>query len=250
MVYIHGGAFIIGSNSESGYKDVTERVVSRGVVVVAINYRLGPFGFFSTGDSIAPGNYGLWDQVQALKFVNQIIGAFNGNPKAVTIFGVSAGGASTSWLTLAPAAKDYFQRAIPMSGSASGAWASNDEVLLDTSSNLVKAAQCSGTENVKECLKKKSTAEIIAATSSYMSLYFKSDTVNFGYFFPRFDNDLVKASHMESAIKKAPKKPNLMGICSQEYITFGRPIFLQAEVDLCSDKILIIGPKDMRLGSY
>lgn len=59
-------------------------------------------GFFSTGTEALPGNLGLWDQTAALKFVNENIANFNGDPKRITIFGLSAGGGSTSILTLSP----------------------------------------------------------------------------------------------------------------------------------------------------
>jgi hypothetical protein len=72
------------------------------VVVVSINYRLGFFGFLSTGDEHARGNFGLWDQTLALRWVKENISAFGGDPNNVTIFGQSAGGASVDFLTLSP----------------------------------------------------------------------------------------------------------------------------------------------------
>lgn len=75
---------------------------SKNVIVVSINYRLGFFGFFSTGDENSPGNYGLWDQTLALKWIKENIEFFGGNPENVTIFGQSAGGASVDFLTLSP----------------------------------------------------------------------------------------------------------------------------------------------------
>uniref|UniRef100_A0A914R0N2 Carboxylesterase type B domain-containing protein n=1 Tax=Panagrolaimus davidi TaxID=227884 RepID=A0A914R0N2_9BILA len=220
MVSIHGGAFIFGSAEFFPYTKAIETLVSQGIIVVTINYRLGPFGFFTTGDSNAPGNYGLWDQVEALKFIQKVIHDFNGNPKEVTIFGVSAGGASCSWLSLSPTTKDLFNRAIIMSGSASAPWASAEDDLVESSSKLIAAANCSQNSNIKECLKGKSTAEIQAATSSFIDHGLRGDSINFGYFYPRFDMDFVKASNMKEAIKKAPKKANLQGVCSQEHNTF------------------------------
>uniref|UniRef100_A0A914Q8L5 Carboxylesterase type B domain-containing protein n=1 Tax=Panagrolaimus davidi TaxID=227884 RepID=A0A914Q8L5_9BILA len=221
MVSIHAGAFIYSSAEFFPYKKAIETLVSHGIIVVTINYRLGPFGFFTTGDSNAPGNYGLWDQVEALKFIQKVIPAFMGNPKAVTIFGSSAGGASCSWLSISPTTKDLFNRAIIMSGSASAPWASAEDDLIDSSLKLITAANCSKSANIKECLKSKSTAEIKAATSSFIEHgLLRTDSINFGYFYPRFDNDFVKASNLKEAIKKAPKKANLQGVCSQEYNSF------------------------------
>lgn len=74
----------------------------KDVVVVSINYRLGFFGFLSTGDENARGNFGLWDQTLALKWVKENISYFGGDPENVTIFGQSAGAASVDFLTLSP----------------------------------------------------------------------------------------------------------------------------------------------------
>ena len=92
MVWIHGGAFIFGSSSSHLYG--ANYLLDKDVILVAMNYRLGIFGFLSTGDSIAPGNFGLKDQVLALQWVQKNIKAFGGDPNKVTIFGESAGGVS------------------------------------------------------------------------------------------------------------------------------------------------------------
>ena len=112
MVYIHGGGYEVGTP-----------VVSPGdiiplwsVVLVTIQYRLGPFGFVTTGDAKAPGNYGMLDQIEALKWVQENIEAFGGDRSKVTIFGESAGGSSVGLLLMSPLSKGLFLRAIPMSG--------------------------------------------------------------------------------------------------------------------------------------
>ncbi|XP_070551695.1 putative inactive carboxylesterase 4 [Ptychodera flava] len=73
MVWIHGGGFSIGSATQDGLYDATALAAIGDVIVVSINYRLGMFGFFATGDEHAPGNYGLHDQVAALKWVKENI---------------------------------------------------------------------------------------------------------------------------------------------------------------------------------
>lgn len=102
MVWIHGGGLAVGSNSELVYtgKELVRRSMKAGmpVIYVAINYRLGPFGFLSSKQLLeenggkAVGNYGLWDQRLALQFVSDHISAFGGDPNRVTVFGESAGG--------------------------------------------------------------------------------------------------------------------------------------------------------------
>lgn len=118
-VFIHGGAFSSGSGSELIYDG--GRMASGGVVVVTINYRLGALGFLATRglleESGMTGNYGLLDQIQALKWVQENISAFGGDPKKVTIGGQSAGAYSVTALLLSPLAKGLFHQAIVESGS-------------------------------------------------------------------------------------------------------------------------------------
>uniref|UniRef100_A0AC35G0N3 Carboxylesterase type B domain-containing protein n=1 Tax=Panagrolaimus sp. PS1159 TaxID=55785 RepID=A0AC35G0N3_9BILA len=79
MFFVYGGSFIVGDSKTYGYKIISENIVERGIIVVIIQYRLGPFGFFSTDDPNFSGNLGLWDQLEALKFVNKVIGNFGGD---------------------------------------------------------------------------------------------------------------------------------------------------------------------------
>ena len=118
MVWIHGGGFQHGSSRIYG-----EMLASKGVVVVSINYRLGIFGFLAhpqlsqESPHRSSGNYGLLDQIAALRWVQENIKAFGGNPGKVTVFGQSAGATSIGCLLVSPLAKDLFQRAILQSAS-------------------------------------------------------------------------------------------------------------------------------------
>ncbi|MCU0381599.1 MAG: carboxylesterase family protein [Chitinophagaceae bacterium] len=120
MVWIHGGAFVFGSGSQGEY--TAAPFTKQGVILVSINYRLGRLGFFafpalSQENPREPkGNYAYMDQVAALRWVQQNIKAFGGDPKNVTIFGESAGGVSVHSLLTIPAAKGLFQKAIIESG--------------------------------------------------------------------------------------------------------------------------------------
>lgn len=114
LVWIHGGGFFFGFGD---YPDAKVLTTFQDIVVVSINYRLGAFGFLCTGDSEAPGNYGLLDQIEALRFVRQHIARFGGDPDNVTIFGVSAGAVSVSLLSMSPLARGLFQRGICDSGT-------------------------------------------------------------------------------------------------------------------------------------
>ncbi len=122
LVWIHGGAFVMGSSSQTLYDGAT--LVRRGdVVVVTINYRLGAFGFLHLqelcGEALpSSGNAGIRDQIAALEWVRDNIAAFGGDPHKVTIFGESAGSISVATLLGTPRAQGLFHGAILQSGSA------------------------------------------------------------------------------------------------------------------------------------
>jgi para-nitrobenzyl esterase len=122
MLWIYGGGFVAGSTSEARQDGTT--LAQQGVIVVSMNYRLGIFGFFvhpelaKESGRNAAGNYGLLDQVAALRWVHDNIAAFGGDPGNVTIFGESAGSFSVSAQMASPLARDLFQKAIGESGGA------------------------------------------------------------------------------------------------------------------------------------
>ncbi|GAA0626668.1 carboxylesterase family protein [Kribbella sandramycini] len=113
VVFFHGGAFVMGSNAISAYDGAS--FARDGVVFVSVNYRLGVDGFLSFGDGVP--NLGLLDQVAALQWVRESIGAFGGDPGSVTVMGESAGAMSVAALMTMPAAKGLFHRAIMESGA-------------------------------------------------------------------------------------------------------------------------------------
>src|SRR4030088_2852791 len=121
MVWIHGGGFFAGFGGEERHNGA--RLAKKGAVVVTLNYRLGPFGFLAhpafaaESPYHAAGNYGLVDQIAALRWVQRNISRFGGDPSRVTIFGESAGGMSVGSLIASPLAKGLFQRAILESGT-------------------------------------------------------------------------------------------------------------------------------------
>lgn len=125
MFWIHGGGFISGSGSSDLYDGA--HLANKGdVVVVTINYRMGPFGFlYFDGLPNHEGfenNLGIKDQVAALKWVHDNIASFGGDPNNVTIFGESAGAISVQTLMAVPSAKGLFQKAIAESGAPKNIW--------------------------------------------------------------------------------------------------------------------------------
>ena len=121
MVWIHGGGFFAGFGGEERHSGA--QLAKKGAVVVTLNYRLGAFGFLAhpafaaESPYHAAGNYGLLDQLAALRWVQRNIARFGGDPSRVTIFGESAGGMSVGSLIASPLAKGLFQRAILESGT-------------------------------------------------------------------------------------------------------------------------------------
>uniref|UniRef100_A0A3Q2Y4K4 Neuroligin-4, X-linked-like n=1 Tax=Hippocampus comes TaxID=109280 RepID=A0A3Q2Y4K4_HIPCM len=122
MVYVHGGSYTEGTGN---MMDGSVLASYGNVIVITLNYRLGVLGFLSTGDQAAKGNYGLLDQIQALRWVKENIAAFGGDPNRVTVFGSGAGASCVSLLTLSHYSEDLFHRAIIQSGSALASWAVN-----------------------------------------------------------------------------------------------------------------------------
>jgi para-nitrobenzyl esterase len=127
MVWIHGGGLVLGSGSAPVYDG--SAFARKGVVLVTLNYRLGRFGFFAhpallgehPGEPV--GNYGLLDQIAALRWVQRNIAAFGGDPGNVTIFGQSSGGVSVAHLMASPPAQGLFAKAIVLSGGGREHWA-------------------------------------------------------------------------------------------------------------------------------
>ncbi|CAK9812182.1 Venom carboxylesterase-6 [Anthophora quadrimaculata] len=112
IFWIHGGAFQFGTGNQA---DET-LMMDRNIVFVTFNYRLGPFGFLSTEDSVVPGNMGLKDQNLALRWVYNNIEKFGGDSKKITLLGLSAGGTSVHYHYLSPLSAGLFQRGISISG--------------------------------------------------------------------------------------------------------------------------------------
>src|SRR5256884_2593907 len=136
MVWLHGGAFTLGSASDPWY-DGTSFAVTHHIVVVTLNYRLGILGFVSLKDlagedAAYTGNCGLLDQIAALEWVRENIAAFGGDPDQVTVMGESAGAISIGTLLGMPAAHGLFQRAVLQSGAGSD---------MTTRSRATKVAQ-------------------------------------------------------------------------------------------------------------
>ena len=142
---------------------------TQSVVIVTMNYRLGPFGFLSLGNEDVPGNAGARDQTMALTWVKDNIASFGGNDQSVTIFGESAGGSSVALHLLSPMSKGLFQRAI-LQSAWTGGWYRLDEPsnVLDIATEFSSILGCnqSSKDNQLTCLQEKEVADILTANTS------------------------------------------------------------------------------------
>ncbi|XP_046994760.1 juvenile hormone esterase-like isoform X1 [Schistocerca americana] len=165
MFWIHGGGWFAGSAVwyEPNY------LMDHDVVLVTINYRLGPLGFLSTEDEAAPGNFGLKDQVAALKWVKENIESFGGDPNSVTIFGNSAGAASVHYLILSPKAEGLFHRAISQSGVALSPWGLPEPAAAEKARRLATLVGCPTEPSAAqvECLRSVDEYKIIATEENF-----------------------------------------------------------------------------------
>lgn len=170
LVWIFGGSFYSGNTALQMYNG-KYLAASGGLIVVSINYRLGPLGFFPpfAGDENISGNAGVQDQQTALKWVRDNIGAFGGDPNKVTLMGESAGSVSTSLHMVSPGSRGLFNRVIQQSGNMLTPWASNPlETTMKRARKLVENLNCvkeTDTESL-DCLRAVSMEEIFGASWS------------------------------------------------------------------------------------
>ncbi|ELU05538.1 hypothetical protein CAPTEDRAFT_228175 [Capitella teleta] len=166
MVWIHGGAYLVGGSEQfPGHLIAAQE----NVIVVTLNYRLGVWGFLTSGDSTIPGNMGLMDQVLALRWVQDNIASFGGNPHKVTIFGQSAGGMSITLHMVSPKTRRLFQHAIAQSGAVT------NQVLLERNSprwtpmlqQLASSVGCPTDTNLVQCLQSVDNARLAALDNMF-----------------------------------------------------------------------------------
>jgi carboxylesterase type B len=194
MVWIHGGGYFWGSGRSDLYGPA--KLLNHDVVLVTINYRLGPFGFLSTGDAAAPGNAAIWDQIEALKWVQKNIRYFGGDPNRVTIFGESAGGFAVGALVVTNKAKGLFHRAITQSGSGACSLFKQSKEGLQAVEWLAKKAGCptGSSHEMIDCLQHVPAADIV--TIYYPSKITATTEVGLPLY-PVVDGDLFTASPLK-----------------------------------------------------
>lgn len=221
MVWIHGGGFTFGSGASS--ENQGQILARRGVIVVTINYRLGVFGFLGhewlsteTNQKVS-GNYGLLDQIEALKWVQRNIARFGGNPKNVTIFGVSAGGTSVAALMSSPLASGLFHKAIAQSGYAAMLRSlkmtpqAELKSLEEIGEKVAEVLGCSQSGDVARCLRSLSPSTILG------KIY--ADGINLPQLSPVKDGHVLPDSPLMVFRRgEQLKVPTIVGVMKNEVI--------------------------------
>jgi para-nitrobenzyl esterase len=211
MVWIHGGAFNFGSASQPEYYG--KNLAQKGVVVITINYRLGPLGFLvhpllaQESPQGSSGNYGLLDQIAALKWVRKNSAAFGGDPGRVTIFGQSAGARSVSLQMISPLSAGLFHRAIAESGGPiigseylSPSFNGNMANVSKMGQQLASRLDCDKATDVIAAMRAKPAQEIVKAADCNTSIF--EDGL---FFAPVFDGWIL------------PKDPLTAYLCGKQH---------------------------------
>lgn len=247
MVWIHGGAFTRGSNRIAMYAGDT--FARDGVVCVGINYRLGIAGFASLPD--APENRGLRDQIAALHWVHDNIGAFGGDPNNITIVGESAGAMSVASLLSSPAATGLFGRAIMQSGNGDAA-----ADPADARKVTARLADILGTDPTAEMLSTIPVDQLLKAQSDVaLEMTLEPNPAKWGAsvigagmgilsVFPVIDGEVLSARPVEAIAAGAGAGiPLLAGWNADEFRLFLVPTGLAANVsaDLATGMLALMG---------
>jgi para-nitrobenzyl esterase len=234
LVWLHGGAFRNGSNATPAYDGTA--FARDGVILVSVNYRLGVQGFGVVTD--APSNRGLLDQLAALRWVQENIAAFGGDPARVTIAGQSAGGMSVATLMSIPSAKGLFQRAIVQSGSATATALAADGAII-----TAEVAKRLGVEPTAAGFASVATDDLLAAQRAVaLELRQKPDPTRWGAtvvsagggimpFFPVIDGELIHERPIDALIGGAAAGVDLLtGVTTEEMRLFSIPSGLAAGI--------------------
>jgi para-nitrobenzyl esterase len=234
LVWIHGGAFVVGSAGLPIY-DGGALVELGDVVVVTFNYRLGSFGFLWFGEDAerldAATNVGLLDQIAALRWVHDNIAAFGGDPENVTLFGESAGASSVCLLLTAPAARGLFQRAVSQSSAAGTRLPSHEAAARTTHLLLEKLGLARAQIEQLRAL----PAEQIAKAQRAVEL----SSLGFQVFFPVLDDSSLPQHPADVlAGPERPTQPLLLGCNRDEWNLFEAGNVVQWGAPLSQDELV------------
>jgi carboxylesterase type B len=217
MVYIHGGAFIMGGGAS--YFFGPNYLLQEDVVLVTFNYRLGAFGFLATDDKSATGNMGIQDQLLVLKWVQKNIDKFGGDPAKVTVFGEDAGAASVTILAMSPLAGGLFHGAMALSGNALCDQYFQSKP-MESATELASRMECSGQTGAEivDCLSRQTQQDIVKK-SNEMYLFFSFPR----WFAPNVDGAVLPDTPENLLVQgRFNKVPFVVGMTKDEGAFFYR----------------------------
>uniref|UniRef100_A0A8R1I3U1 Carboxylic ester hydrolase n=1 Tax=Caenorhabditis japonica TaxID=281687 RepID=A0A8R1I3U1_CAEJA len=217
MVFLHGGGFEFSSAVDYDPYSMSGTLPLKDIVLITVNYRLGALGFLTTGTDSCRGNYGLWDQKLALEWIQEHIASFGGDPRNVTVFGQSAGGASADLLSLSPHSRDLFHKMILMSGTAYCEFAmrtENEQVNVFREFAIHHGYSGNDPESLFEWYQQQ-PAEVLTNIA-----HFKMSNSGWLHFIPNLDGDFFPKP-LEELRAEAPHKPVMLGVCEYEGLILG-----------------------------
>lgn len=219
LIYIHGGSFTGGSADEGHISGA--KFAENGIIMVSINYRLGPFGFCShpdlTDENGICGNFGLYDQTAAIQWVRDNISAFGGNPEKITLMGQSAGAMSVDIHLSNPMVKDCISGAVMLSGSGLQRFMCKPLMPEKTASFWNEIIENAGASDMSDL------KSIEPKTLYYAWLdACKKSPLTMPYTLPVYDGKILKKG--EFSIETIPDKPYIIGSTCTDMV----PIVLQA----------------------
>ncbi|XP_047475843.1 cholinesterase 2-like isoform X2 [Penaeus chinensis] len=243
MVWIHGGGFFSGG----AYEYLPHVLMNHDIVLVVVQYRLGIMGFLSTEDEVMPGNFGMKDQVMALRWVQDNIHSFGGDAARVTIFGESAGGASVHLHMLSPKSKGLFSRAIMHSGSALAPWAYREQ-FKSVTEEVCKSVGCAEGLNSQEilaCLQQADGRRLAASFQDCMKWFLLPVVA-----LPRNDGDFLPDDPARLMRDGEFHHVNVMsGITRDEGALISQLLLVREDLfDALRENFSVVGPISMAIG--
>ncbi|XP_021698890.1 esterase B1 isoform X2 [Aedes aegypti] len=228
MLWIHGGGFNLESGDAAIYGP--EFLLQEEVVVVTCNYRLGTFGFLCLPSVGIYGNMGLKDQRLVLKWVNENISRFGGDPSNVTLFGESAGGASVHLNYLADSSRQYFHKAICMSGVSYNPWVlqTNPEAKARKLAELLGAKSTSDND-VYQTLMEANAKDLLLHSPDVLSENEKRTNKYFA-FTPVVESECSEESFLMENCISSMMKPNMTKIPMMTGVTSNEGLLVAAQL--------------------
>ncbi|XP_049808396.1 juvenile hormone esterase-like isoform X4 [Schistocerca nitens] len=200
LFWVHGGGFYYNSGSDTEHGP--DFLISYGVILVTINYRLAQLGFLTTGDAVVPGNAGLKDQHLALTWAKQNIASFGGDPDLITLWGQSAGGMSVSFHLVSPLSTDLFSRIIIQSGNFIGLPGSLELARQNAFSlGAVLGLETNDSQELVDFLRSVNATDLLVDSSLVMSDVEKQ-LFSYNLWWPHIEPDLEGALIPESPIQR------------------------------------------------